>query len=425
MKILIPDSILGRNVLAATRSLGRKGYKITIAQTRQRKGDISGSFAPMLRRLYKTRYCSKVVFIASPFDGLDEYVGDVLQLIKSEKYDVVMPFTHACVASLCHAKDKIEEFSHLPFGEFDKFMIFHDKHNTIQLAKELEVPVPESHFPRDYNELEEIANTLDYPVVVKASIGCGVKQGVRYAKNKETLLKGYSEIISNDSFWFLDDYRTPFVQEYIPGKIHDVAIIADHGEIKGALTQVRQIMYPIFGGTGSVNVTTNEPELLDLARRMLESVSWHGPAQAEFKLDYRDNTYKLLEVNPKFWGTLDLSIKAGIDFAEIACQIALSEDVKPRFEYKVGLTYRWIMQDELFSVAQYPNKRIAMTKFLGRFFKKNTKYDISFTDIVPDVIRLMGSLFLIATRKILPSGDNLELLYPPLKDKNKERSPLR
>ena len=59
------------------------------------------------------------------------------------------------------------------------------------------------------------------------------------------------------------------------------------------------------------------------------------------KLDPRDNTYKLLEVNPKFWGTTDLSIKAGIDFPRMACEIAKNGDTSPKFDYKAGLTYRW------------------------------------------------------------------------------------
>lgn len=409
MNILIPDG-LGHNILAAIRSLGRKGHKITLAHPRPREGARGASVFPILGRIYRSRYCSKVVFIASPFDGADNFLSDVLQLMETEKYDLVLPFSHACVACACYGKDRIEEFAKLPFGDFHKFMIFHDKYETVQLAKKLGVPVPETYLPQDLNEVEAIAPKLVYPVVVKARIGCGVKNGVRYAKNKDELVNGYKEVTANENFGFLDNYDRPLIQEYIPGKIHDVATVSDRGKVKGALTQVREITYPIYGGTGSVNVTTYEPELLDLGRRMLESVGWHGPAQVEFKLDPRDSSYKLMEVNPKFWGTLDLSIKAGIDFAEMACQIALSEDVKPQFNYKVGLTYRWLMTGELRSMAQDPHKSKAILEFVRRFFRRNTAYDSMFTDLVPDVVRLLDSVAFIAKGHIQPAGENLDPL---------------
>ena len=50
-------------------------------------------------------------------------------------------------------------------------------------------------------------------------------------------------------------------------------------------------------------VTTHEPELASTARNLLESLGWHGPAQVEFKFDPRDKRYKLIELNPKLWGT--------------------------------------------------------------------------------------------------------------------------
>jgi len=34
----------------------------------------------------------------------------------------------------------------------------------------------------------------------------------------------------------------------------------------------------------------------------------------EFRVDARDGTAKLMEVNPRFWGSLQLSILSGADF---------------------------------------------------------------------------------------------------------------
>ena len=41
---------------------------------------------------------------------------------------------------------------------------------------------------------------------------------------------------------------------------------------------------------------------------------WHGVAMVEFKRDERDDTPRLMEINGRFWGSLQLAIDAGVDF---------------------------------------------------------------------------------------------------------------
>jgi len=36
---------------------------------------------------------------------------------------------------------------------------------------------------------------------------------------------------------------------------------------------------------------------------MNESLDWHGVAMVEFWIDSRDGKPKLMEINPRFWGT--------------------------------------------------------------------------------------------------------------------------
>ena len=37
----------------------------------------------------------------------------------------------------------------------------------------------------------------------------------------------------------------------------------------------------------------------------------------EFKLDARDGVAKLMEINGRFWGSLQLAVDAGVDFPAI------------------------------------------------------------------------------------------------------------
>jgi predicted ATP-grasp superfamily ATP-dependent carboligase len=101
-------------------------------------------------------------------------------------------------------------------------------------------------------------------------------------------------------------------------------------------------MWPEEGGIGIDNVTTSEPDLKELTVELLRSLHWHGAAQVEFKRDSRDGTPTLMEINPRFWGTLDLAIQAGIDLPALTARLAVDGDVEPCFDYRVGLRYRWL-----------------------------------------------------------------------------------
>jgi predicted ATP-grasp superfamily ATP-dependent carboligase len=47
---------------------------------------------------------------------------------------------------------------------------------------------------------------------------------------------------------------------------------------------------------------------------------------------------KLLEINPRFWGSLPLAIAAGVDFPVLLYRLATEGDVEPVRSYEVGIT---------------------------------------------------------------------------------------
>jgi predicted ATP-grasp superfamily ATP-dependent carboligase len=65
----------------------------------------------------------------------------------------------------------------------------------------------------------------------------------------------------------------------------------------------------------------------------------------EFKCDNRDGIPKLLEINGRFWGSLQLAVDAGIDFPYLLYRLAVDGDVEPEFTYEEGVCVRWWLGD--------------------------------------------------------------------------------
>jgi predicted ATP-grasp superfamily ATP-dependent carboligase len=80
---------------------------------------------------------------------------------------------------------------------------------------------------------------------------------------------------------------------------------------------------------------------------LLSLLGWVGVAMAEFKVDPRDGRPKLLEVNPRFWGSLHHAIVCGVDFPWLLCRMAVDGDVDRVADYRVGVRSRSLLHGDL------------------------------------------------------------------------------
>ncbi|KPL80751.1 carboxylate--amine ligase [Levilinea saccharolytica] len=336
MKILIPQS-KERNVVAAVRSLGRAGHDVTL-------GVKSTQPDPFL-----TRWARGKVVIPSPYISPEAYVDALEDVLQREKFDVLLPFSHAAVLPVSYAYERLARWTAIPFPNYAVLRRAHDKLESMRLAQQVGVPIPATFWPEDEQALAKSLGEIPYPCLVKARQGCGIGTTIRFARTPKELLAGYQAVSAQVSNPPVNDFSRPMIQEYIPGTLYDALFLYNHGQRRAAVAQVREVTYPLSGGTGARNRTIEAPELLELGGRLLDALGWHGPAQVEFMRDERDGQFKLMEINPKFWGTLACSLRAGVDFAALACEMAVQGDVAPHFDYTRDLTYRWILPDLWFA----------------------------------------------------------------------------
>jgi predicted ATP-grasp superfamily ATP-dependent carboligase len=180
--------------------------------------------------------------------------------------------------------------------------------------------------------------------------------------------------------------RRQLIQEFVPGEVHDACFLFCHGSAIAALTQRRLKMYPSQGGQGTYNETTNNSAVRDRAQKLLEALRWHGPAQVEFRVDPRDGVPKLMEINGRFWGTLALSVVAGVDFPWLTCQMGLGKDLDSTHTYRTGLKYRW---PHPFALGGGGDGWRAWREFWEFVrFESGTSSDVWLTDPLPALARI-------------------------------------
>ena len=271
-------------------------------------------------------------------------------------------------------------------------LMTHDKAKTFEFAMERGIPVPKTYFVGSMEEIEEISDTIEYPVVVKP------RCKTTWVNGKAMMLKVTSknyvtekkDLVTISEDIFKKSGKMPLIQEYIHGDGYGVEVLLNHGEPRAIFMHKRLREYPITGGASTLRKSVYNEKLKNIALDLMEGLKWHGVAMVEFKIDKKDGEPKLMEVNGRFWGSLPLAIASGVDFPYLLHKMATEGDVEPVFEYKTGVKCRWLIPgDMLWLVASLKNRNDKWN-VAREFFKFNgMNYDILSKD---DFMPAIGSL---------------------------------
>lgn len=144
--------------------------------------------------------------------------------------------------------------------------------------------------------------------------------------------------------------------------------------------RVREV--PPKGGISCCAESFYDPKLKDYGIRLLDNLGWHGVAMVEFRFDTRDNDYKLMEINPKFWGSLDLALTAGADFPYGLCQIGYGQALEYSEEYNRNLRFHWLVNEAQHLCGRPSSIGDVLADLLNPRVKSNIRLD----DVWPNLV---------------------------------------
>ncbi|MDT8453263.1 MAG: ATP-grasp domain-containing protein [Gammaproteobacteria bacterium] len=329
-KILVLDANQ-RSALATTRSLGRHCVEVFTAE--ETPNALASS----------SRFSKQHFTYPSPRMYPDDFIAALTQLTKDQHIDVLMPMTELTVMLLVMHKSSFRDVS-IPFSDMATIESFTNKCALMKTAELLGIAVPRTWYADDADNLPCDIETLSYPVVVKPGKSWlfhnrqWSRVAVRFAESP-----GEVKSILNADWAFR---AHPFmIQENIVGHGAGVFAIYDHGRLLALFAHRRLREKPPRGGVSVLSESILvDPELALYTRRLLEHACWHGVAMVEFKIAH-DGTPYLMEINTRFWGSLQLAIDAGIDFPYMLYQLACDERADQVGDYKIGIRLRWLLGD--------------------------------------------------------------------------------
>jgi predicted ATP-grasp superfamily ATP-dependent carboligase len=252
-----------------------------------------------------------------------------------------MPVDDIALSLLAHERQRFEHLATLPFPDSETIQLAHDKGALATVAQDQGIPVPRTMVVSSPGDLDRVIRSIGFPAVVKARVS-RLRVGGAWRSAPGTQYVSTPAELAAACHVVDAVIPGPVVQEYIPGEGRGVFMLMNRGQLRAAFAHRRIREKPPSGGVSVLSESVApDPTLLEQAERILETLKWHGVAMVEFKHDGRDGVGKLLEINGRFWGSLQLAVDAGVDFPHLLYRLAVGGDVKPVLTYTVGVRLRW------------------------------------------------------------------------------------
>jgi len=378
MNVLVTDGHW-RKSLAVVRSLGRRGLRVTVGER------------TFLNTSFFSKYCARRIVYPSPRRYPDRFIEFLIEEIKKNRTDCLFPMEEETLLLLARQQSEISKYTYLLIPDLEKIEFVRDKRNLIQFAEVHEIPTPKTFFflptsslsPGERSEDEGGSlSSIPIPAVIKPRISSG-SFGIVYVRERKDLLPSYQRVHARFPF--------PLIQEWIPdggGTFGLSALFDEVSNVKAAFVHKKLRMYPIQGGPSTLREGVEHPKIMELGLSLLKSLNWTGVGMVEFKVDPRDGIPKLMEVNPRFWGSLQLAIVSEVDFPYLILKMARGESFDPVLHYPVGRQCRWHLFGDLRQFFKNPKRFHHQPPFF-HFFEPRTFYDILSKD---DPLPVLGSM---------------------------------
>ena len=135
------------------------------------------------------------------------------------------------------------------------------------------------------------------------------------------------------------------VQDHVGGPLTSLGIVVDHdGTVVARFQQEARRTWPPSAGASAVAVSVApDDDLVARAAALLHSVGYSGLAQLQFLRGERGPA--LIDVNPRFYGSLPLAVAAGVNLPAAWHAVVTGGRLPSPEPYRVGVTYRWFEAD--------------------------------------------------------------------------------
>jgi len=327
-----------------------------------------------------SRFVSEKVIIPDPMDDSDELLDILMETKQNWDGALLIPTLDEYVIFVSQNIEKLRNryvFTIQDWGVINKII---NKNLLYPEAQKVAVPAPRIFTPDSVQSLNKWRNEISYPCILKPSETHKFSQV--YGK-KILMVNNFQELTEK----FIDAHQNKLevmISEIIPGDDSSIfsyrSYIDSQSDVLAEMCTQKLRQYPPGFGQGSVVRTVPMIEEIRFqALKLLRGFSYRGESSAEFRLDYRDSQYKLMEINVRPVVTEWLFVKAGINFPYITYLDLIMNTRKAPRPYSQDLYWIHNYWEAVNFVRCLMNGNLKLREFLRPYWEKKV-FAVSFSD---------------------------------------------
>jgi protein-tyrosine-phosphatase/predicted ATP-grasp superfamily ATP-dependent carboligase len=286
---------------------------------------------------FRSRYLVEKFILPDQSD--QEFLNWLVEMHRRYRFDLIIPSTDFSLRQLMALGERDELRTRAVISSNQSLETALSKDRTIRIASEMGIAVPASTL---YVSAADVFPADQFPTVLKPLRSKVFVDGrpftleVTIATDENTRARGLRELL---------EFGPVLEQRYVRGVGIGLELLFEGGQCQWFFAHERLHELPLTGGASSYRKSiVAPPEILNKSIHMLERLSWHGVAMVEFKLG-ENGTHYLMEINPRLWGSLALSIDAGVNFPIGLLNLAVERRLPPQPLYRLGYYTRDLVND--------------------------------------------------------------------------------
>ncbi len=335
---LVLDAKL-RQSLVTVRSLGRRNLRVASLE-------ISSLLAKSRSvPTFSSRWCQRAYLAPGYEQGTEPFLTYIQQLLDNTGARTLITSSDGTLAVIREHRAALERRVGLALAKESALDLAINKDKTLELAEQLGVGVPHGVTVKAVDEVSAAIREIGLPAVVKPieSWLWGEQHGVRLICQLVTTPDEARRAVEE----LTQDGGSVLFQQFLSGKREAVSLFYVRGEVYARFAQWAKRMQPPLGGTSVYRQSITIPDDIGAqAERLIRAMDLEGYSEIEFRRDSAGRAC-LMEVNPRLSASVEVAVRAGVDFPYLLYQWASGEKIERISGYRTGGWMRYLEGDLL------------------------------------------------------------------------------
>lgn len=332
---LVLDAKL-RQSLVTVRSLGRRGIAVAAQELVE-----NGPHVPT----FSSRWC-QFKDIAPTFEQSTEpYIAHLEQLLEQTRPRVLITSSDGTIAVIRQHREQLERRVSIALSKEPALEIAINKEQTLEIAEHLGIAIPKGIHIKSVSDVPEALREIGLPAVVKPV------ESWLWGEQEAARLMCALVTTADEARRAVEDLTalggTVLFQQFLSGEREAVSFLFAKGEMYARFAQWAKRTQPPLGGTSVYRQSIAVPEDIgEQAERLVREIDLEGYSEVEFRRDSNGKPY-LMEINPRLSASVEVAVRAGVDFPYLLYQWANGDRIDRVKGYRAGNWMRYLEGDIL------------------------------------------------------------------------------